>query len=135
MAAQFSRLRSFAFIDGLDEVTGFFSPGVDFEDAVSRLHEEAEVLWFDGHSDYGHSLEMFWERYGKEITPKATVIIAGDARTNYRDPRPDLLAEIASSARSVYWLNPEPRAYWNTGDSVMRVYEPFGRAFEVRTLR
>jgi len=78
---------------------------------------------------------MFWERYGKEITPKATVIIAGDARTNYRDPRPDLLAEIASSARSVYWLNPEPRAYWNTGDSVMRVYEPFGRAFEVRTLR
>ncbi|NIA26088.1 MAG: VWA domain-containing protein [Gammaproteobacteria bacterium] len=135
MAAQFSRLRSFAFIDGLDEVTGFFSPGVDFEDAISCLHEEAEVLWFDGHSDYGHSLEMFWERYGSEITPKATVIVAGDARTNYRDPRPDLLAEIASSARSVYWLNPEPRAYWNTGDSVMRVYEPFSRAFEVRTLR
>lgn len=135
MAAQFSRLRSFAFIDGLDEVTGFFSPGVDFEDAVSRLHEEAEVLWFDGHSDYGHSLEIFWERYGSEVTSRSTVIVAGDARTNYRDPRPDLLADIAGSARSVYWLNPEPRAYWNTGDSVMRVYEPFSRAFEVRTLR
>ncbi len=135
MAAQFSRLRSFAFIDGLDEVTGFFVPGVDFEAAVSRLHEEAEVLWFDGHSDYGHSLEMFWERYGNEISPKATVIIAGDARTNYRDPRPDLLARVAGAARSVYWLNPEPRAYWNTGDSVMRVYDPFSDQFEVRTLR
>lgn len=135
MASEFSRLRSFAFIDGLDEVTGFFAPGVDFEAAVSRLHEEAEVLWFDGHSDYGHALEMFWERYGNEITSKATVIIAGDARTNYRDPRPDLLARVASAARSVYWLNPEPRAYWNTGDSVMRVYAPFSEAFEVRTLR
>lgn len=135
MAAEFSRLRSFAFIDGLDEVTGFFAPGVDFEAAVSRLHEEAEVLWFDGHSDYGHSLEMFWERYGGEINPKATVIIAGDARTNYRDPRPDLLARIAEAARSVYWLNPEPGAYWNTGDSVMRVYDPFSDQFEVRTLR
>jgi uncharacterized protein with von Willebrand factor type A (vWA) domain len=135
MSTQFSRLRAFAFVDGLDEVTGFFTPGVDFEDTVGAIHEEAEVLWSDGHSDYGHALEMFSDRYGREITPKTTVIVAGDARTNYRDPRPELFDEIASSAKAVYWLNPEPVAYWDTGDSVMRFYGSFCQAFEVRTIR
>jgi uncharacterized protein with von Willebrand factor type A (vWA) domain len=135
MSAQFSRLRAFAFVDGLDEVTGFFTPGVDFEDAVARVHDEAEVVWFDGHSDYGHSLEIFRERFFGEMSTKTTLIVAGDARSNYRDPRADLFAEMASVARSAYWLNPEPRHYWNTGDSTMRAYEPFARSFEVRTLR
>lgn len=134
MSTQFSRIRAYAFVDGLDEVTAYFGPGVDFETALRRLGDEAQVVAFDGHSDYGHALERFWDV--RSLTPKTTVIVTGDARTNYRDPRPEVLAGIAEEAKSVYWLNPEPRRFWNTGDSVIRVYEPYCReVVEVRTLR
>ncbi len=136
MSNEFARLRSFAFIDALDEVTDAFRPGGDFAAALQRVSSEAEVVWLDGHSDYGHALEGFWERYALDVTPKTTVIVAGDARNNYRPPRADLLARIGERARALYWLNPEPRSYWDTGDSVMAAYQPHcARVQEVRNLR
>ena len=136
MSAQFSRLRSFAFIDALDEATRFFEESNDFEEALARLSDEAEVVWMDGHSDYGNSLEMFWDRYGDELTPRSAVIITGDARNNYRQPKSDAMARIASKVRAVYWLNPEPTGYWDTGDSVMQAYaQHCTKVYEVRNLR
>lgn len=136
MSTQFSKLRSFAFVDTVDEVTDFFGPGVDFGSAVSRITTEAEVVWLDGHSDYGNSLETFFSRYGPQISPRTTVIITGDARNNYRPPRESALGDIAKAARAVIWLNPEPHAYWDTGDSAMSSYEKHADSvYEVRTLR
>ncbi|MDP3984946.1 MAG: VWA domain-containing protein [Acidimicrobiia bacterium] len=136
MATHFSKLRSFVFIDTVDEVTRHFGPGVDFFDALGRIATEADAVWLDGHSDYGNSLVRFVERYRQEITPRTTLIITGDARNNYRPPRAELLEEIARRARAVYWLNPEPRSYWDTGDSVMGRYEAFcDGTYEVRSLR
>ncbi len=136
MSGQFSKLRSFVFVDALDEVTDFFEAGAAFETALERISQEAEVVWLDGHSDYGHALSHFWDRYGGDLTPRSTVIITGDARNNYRDSRGDVMAGIAETARAVYWLNPEPRTYWDTGDSVMSVFAAFcDEAFEVRNLR
>lgn len=136
MSTHFSRLRTFAFIDTIDEVTEFFGPGVDFGKAVSRVATEAEVVWLDGHSDYGNAFETFHRRYGAQLTPRTTVIITGDARNNYRPPRDAVLADVEKAARAVIWLNPEPHAYWDTGDSMMSAY---GRhctsVHEVRTLR
>ncbi len=68
MSGQFSKLRSFAFIDALDEVTDYFQAGVDFGEALHRVSTEAEVVWLDGHSDYGRSLEQFWTRFGGNLT-------------------------------------------------------------------
>lgn len=136
MSAQFSKLRSFAFIDHTDEVTDFFGAGVDFPSALARIGSEARVVVHDGHSDYGTALAGFVQRYGGEVSPSSTVIITGDARNNYRQPQDEMLAEIAASAKAVYWLNPEPRSYWDTGDSVMSRYSPHCDAVhEVRTLR
>lgn len=136
MSTQFSKLRSFAFIDTVDEVTDFFGPGTDFPSALARVATEAEVVLHDGHSDYGTAFTGFVERYGREVTPRSTVIITGDARNNYRQPHEDMLAEVAHKARAVYWLNPEPPSYWDTGDSVMSRYAPFcDGVYEVRTLR
>ena len=59
MSGQFSKLRSFAFIDALDEVTSFFEL-TDFQEALHRVSTEANVVWMDGHSDYGRSLDQFW---------------------------------------------------------------------------
>jgi len=136
MATHFSKLRSFAFVDTIDEVTDFFGPGIDFGSAVSRITTEAEVVWLDGHSDYGNSLETFYARYGSQLTPRTTVIITGDARNNYRPARDSVLGDVAKASRALVWLNPEPMAYWDTGDSAMSSY---GRhctsVHEVRTLR
>jgi len=136
MANHFSRLRSFAFVDTIDEVTEFFGPGTDFGLAVSRITTEAEVIWLDGHSDYGNSLETFHNRYGSQLTPRTTVIITGDARNNYRPARDGVLAQIAKASRGLVWLNPEPAAYWDTGDSAMSHYARHCTSVhEVRTLR
>jgi len=136
MSEQFSRLRSFVFVDALDEATRFFDAGVEFDAALEAVSTEAEVVWLDGHSDYGNSLEMFWDRYGGDLTPRSTVIISGDARNNYRNARGEVLGRIAQEVRAVYWLNPEPRGYWDTGDSVMKAYAPYCHEVrEVRNLR
>ena len=136
MSAQFSRVRAFAFVDGVDEVTGYFAPGVDFHESIGRISREARVVDFDGHSDYGNVLDRFTEKYAEAITPRTTVIVTGDGRNNYRPARGELLAGVARSARAVYWLNPEPTRFWDTGDSVMREYAPScDGLFEVRTLR
>lgn len=136
MSSQFSRVRAFAFIDGVDEVTGFFTPGVDFHDAIARIGREAAVVHFDGHSDYGNVLEQFADRHPGAVTPRTSVIITGDGRNNYRPARPELLETVARTARAVYWLNPEPSRFWDTGDSVISQYAPScDRVLEVRTLR
>ena len=70
MSSQFSKVRSFVFIDGLDEVTSYFEGVEDIAEAVHRVNTEADVVWVDGHSDYGHAMSVFWERYGKDISSK-----------------------------------------------------------------
>ena len=69
---QFTKVRAFAFIDTCDEVTRFFTPGGDVADALARMNAEADLVWFDGHSDYGHSIEVFHERYPDAITPRTS---------------------------------------------------------------
>ena len=136
ISSQFSKVRSFVFIDGIDEVTRFFEGVDDVADAVHRINTEADVVWVDGHSDYGHALTVFWERWGEEITPRTSVLLLGDARNNYHASQAWVVQEIRHRARHVYWLNPEPRAYWDTGDSIVGEYAVHcDDVFECRNLR
>ena len=134
--SQFSKVRSFVFIDGLDEVTQYFEGVDDITAAIHRVNTEADVIWVDGHSDYGHAFEVFNERYGKDVGPKTTVIILGDARNNYHASQSWVIKDLESKARKVFWLNPEPRSYWDTGDSIVSEYSTYCEGtFEVRNLR
>ncbi|MDP9069867.1 MAG: VWA domain-containing protein, partial [Actinomycetota bacterium] len=136
ISAQFSRVRSFVFVDGVDEVTRFFEETDDLVQAVHRVNTEADVVWMDGHSDYGHAFEAFWHRWGAEITGRTSVILLGDARNNYHAAQAWVVAEMRKRARHVYWLNPEPRSYWDTGDSIVGQYAVHcDGAFECRNLR
>jgi hypothetical protein len=136
ISSQFSKVRSFVFIDGIDEVTRFFENVDDVAEAVHRINTEADVVWVDGHSDYGHALSVFWERWGEEITPRTSVLLLGDARNNYHASQAWVIQEIRHRARHVYWLNPEPRAYWGTGDSILGEYAVHcDNVFECRNLR
>ena len=133
---QFSKVRSFVFIDGIDEVTEYFKGEEDIANAIHRVNTEADVVWVDGHSDYGHAFEVFWERYGKDINSKTTVLLLGDARNNYHASQAWVVKEIRQKARKVFWLNPEPRSYWNTGDSIVGDYGTHtDGVYECRNLR
>ncbi len=136
LSSQFSKVRSFVFIDGLDEVTGFFEGAEDIGAAVHRVNTEADVVWVDGHSDYGHAFGVFWDSFGGDIGPRTTVLILGDARNNYHAAQNWIVKAMHAKARHLYWLNPEPRSYWDTGDSIVGEYAPHcDGVFEVRNLR
>jgi uncharacterized protein with von Willebrand factor type A (vWA) domain len=136
ISTQFSKVRSFVFIDGIDEVSSFFEGADDPADAVHRINTEADVVWVDGHSDYGHAFTVFWERWGEEITPRTSVLLLGDARNNYHASHAWVVKELQARARHVYWLNPEPRTYWNSGDSIVGEYAVHcDDVVECRTLR
>ena len=135
LSAQFSRVRSFAFVDAIDEVTRFFEHE-DFIAAVDRMNAEAGVVSDDGHSDYGTILERFGAAYGRDVGPKTTLLILGDARTNYRARKAGALKALADRAHHTYWLNPEPMNDWDTGDSAASEYAAVvDRMVEVRNLR
>jgi uncharacterized protein with von Willebrand factor type A (vWA) domain len=119
---QFSRVRAFAFIDTCDEVTRLFGPGADLADSVRRLAGEADLVAYDGHSDYGNALRVFVERFPDAVGPKTSLLVLGDARTNYRDPGIALLKGLVERSRHAYWLNPEQRREWGSGDSMAHRY-------------
>jgi uncharacterized protein len=136
MASQFSKVRSWVFIDGIDEVTRFFQGSDDVTEAVHRVNTEADVVWVDGHSDYGHAFEVFHKRHATEVTKKTSLIFLGDARNNYHASQSWVLHALGQRARHLSWLNPEPRGYWDTGDSIMAEYVPYcDGVYECRNLR
>jgi uncharacterized protein with von Willebrand factor type A (vWA) domain len=136
ISSQFSRVRSFVFIDGVDEVTSYFEGVEDITEAVHRVNTEADVIWVDGHSDYGHAFETFWDKWGKEISSKTSIILLGDARNNYHASQSWVVQEMRKKARHVYWLNPEPRSYWDTGDSIVSQYGIYcDGVYECRNLK
>jgi hypothetical protein len=136
IASELSKVRTFAFIDGIDEVTDFFGTDVAFEEGLARMGVEADLVRRDGHSDYGRSFREFRERFGDAVTARTTIVVTGDARNNYRESGVDELEAIAAQARALFWLNPESQRYWDTGDSIMGVYGARAdRIHEVRTLR
>jgi hypothetical protein len=119
---QFAKVRVFAFVDTTDEVTRFFDRGGDVVDALARMSAEADVVWYDGHSDYGHAFEVFAQKWPDAVTPKTSLLVLGDARTNYRAPGLPALRSVVRQARHAFWLNPEPRQYWASGDSAAVTY-------------
>ena len=136
MQSEFSKVRSWVFIDGVDEVTRFFDESDELVTAINRVNTEADVVWVDGHSDYGHAFEVWHERHIREVTRKSSIILLGDARNNYHAAQAWTLAEMRKRARRLFWLDPEPRSYWDTGDSIISEYAPYcDGVYEVRNLR
>ncbi|GGS69648.1 vWA domain-containing protein [Streptomyces cinerochromogenes] len=133
---QFSKVRVFAFVNRLDEVTGLLGHGrADPDGLGARIRAEATLTGWHGSSDYGMALGEFAERYGGAVGPRTTVFVLGDARTNMSDPNLPAVRELARRARRVYWLNPEPRDRWGTGDSAAPAYAELVEMHECRTAR
>lgn len=131
---QFTRVRAFAFVDELDELTRFFRPGGDVLESVTRLVDEADVTWLLGRTDYGRAFELFAKRFPDAIGPRTSLLILGDARSNYGALALPTITELAGRAKHTYWLNPERRAIWDTGDSRAGDYAEIVAMVECRNL-
>ena len=129
----FRKMRSFVFIERISEVTDIFERERNFKTVSEKIGSDAGVADISGYTDYGRVWSELLEQIGEDLHPRATVIVLGDARTNGRDPREDIFAQIAARAGRTFWLNPEPRLYWNYGDSVIAAYEQHCVAFECWT--
>ncbi|WP_081238138.1 vWA domain-containing protein [Streptomyces viridosporus] len=133
---QFGKVRVFAFVNRVDEVTGLLVRGAaDPEGLSARIRDEAVVTGWHGSSDYGTALGEFAERCAGAVGPRTTVFVLGDARTNMADPNLPAVRELAGRARRVYWLNPEQRSRWGTGDSAAPEYAELVEMHECRTVR
>ncbi|MEU3984261.1 VWA domain-containing protein [Streptomyces sp. NPDC026672] len=133
---QFGKVRVFAFVNRIDEVTGLIGHGrADPEGLSARIRSGATLTGWHGSSDYGVALGEFAERYGAAVGPRTTVFVLGDARTNQSDPNLSAVRELARRSRRLYWLNPEQRSLWGTGDSVAPAYAELVEMHECRTAR
>ncbi|MFF8190938.1 VWA domain-containing protein [Streptomyces bobili] len=130
---QFSKVRVFAFVNRVDEITGLLRHGsADPEGLGARIRAEATLTGWHGSSDYGTALGEFAERYGAAVGPRTTVFVLGDARTNMGDPNLPAVRRILGRARRVHWLNPEPLPQWGTGDSAALDYAELVAMHECR---
>jgi len=114
------RMEAYAFSGRLISVNDI----LDDEHVDGAIFQVLRKIGFQ-QTDYGKSLEDFCENHLDRVDRHTTVIFLGDGRSNYADPRLDLMATIHNRARSIIWLNPEPESYWTQGDSVMHRYERF----------
>ncbi|MBS1880683.1 MAG: VWA domain-containing protein [Actinobacteria bacterium] len=132
----FRKLRSFVFIERISEVTDVFEHERDFAAVAQKISSEGGVADVSGYTDYGRVWLEFLAEISEDLDPRSTVIVLGDARTNGREPHADVFAKVAERAGRLFWLNPEPKLYWNYGDSVMAAYERYcDGAFECWTTK
>jgi uncharacterized protein with von Willebrand factor type A (vWA) domain len=132
---EFSRVRSFVFIDGIVEITEILGANPGVLDPHHLLSKRGLVA-HDGRSDYARALTTFLSTWGDIVTARTTVIIAGDARAHDREPATSVVAELDHRSRRLYWLNPEPRSEWDRLDSRASEYAVHCTgAFEVSTIR
>ncbi|MFI9505081.1 VWA domain-containing protein [Nocardia sp. NPDC052566] len=132
---QFSRVRIFAFVDRVDEVTRFFDPNTQLDKSMNRIFTEANVVGADGHSDYGSALAGFVRDFPDAVTSRSSLLILGDARTNYRDPQLNALRALVRTAKHAHWLNPEMQRNWGTGDSAADKYQQVIEMHECRSAK
>jgi uncharacterized protein len=136
LRSEFSRVRSFVFVDGVDEVTDMLQRADNIGDVTRAINEEGRGVWFDGRSDYGNALDTFWEQHATVLRRRTTVLILGDARNNYHASGANVVKQMSQRAGKVFWLNPEPLASWDSGDSIIGEYAKYcDGVFECRNVR
>jgi len=116
----FERVNSLVFVAGVKDVTEIFENS-DPNVAIDLILKDPEFNYYVP-TDYGETFRQFRLRHMDMLTKRTTLIIMGDARTNYLHPEDGILEEMRERSKRVIWLNPEPRSNWNTGDSEMYAY-------------
>jgi uncharacterized protein with von Willebrand factor type A (vWA) domain len=131
----FTKMRSYVFVSELGDVTPVFKEK-DVNSAIEKALDGGDVINVYTRSNFGFAFHEFWKNHLSAIDNRTTVLILGDARNNYNDPKAWCLRDIHNKAKNVVWLNPESPSAWGFGDSVMDRYLPYCDVIEeCRNLR
>jgi uncharacterized protein with von Willebrand factor type A (vWA) domain len=131
---QFTKVRAFTFVDEVHEVTDEFRPGADPAETLARLAESARHASLWGRTNYGRALTRFAQEHADAVGPRTSLLVLGDARSNYSDPGVDVLRDLVATSRHAWWLNPEHVRQWGTGDSAAPDYAEVISMVECRNL-
>ena len=131
---QFQQVRAFTFVDQVHEVTRLFVPGGDPGEVLASLAASTEHAARWGRTNYGRAFTDFHQSFPHAIGPKSSLLVLGDARSNYSDLSLPTLGDLADRARHAHWLNPEHRRHWDTGDSAATAYGEIVPMVECRNL-
>ncbi len=131
---QFQQVRAFTFVDQVHEVTRLFVPGADAGEVLASLAASTEHAARWGRTNYGRSFADFADSFPHALGPKSSLLILGDARSNYSDLALPVLRDLAGRARHSWWLNPEHTRHWDTGDSAATAYGNVVPMVECRNL-
>ncbi|NYD43671.1 VWA domain-containing protein [Nocardioides panaciterrulae] len=131
---QMQNLRAFTFVDDVHEVTDRLRPGADVADVMADLAASTAHASRFGRTSYGRAFTEFAQRFPDALGPKSSLLVLGDARSNYSDLAVPVLRELAGTARHAWWLNPEHPRHWGTGDSAARQYAEVVPMVECRNL-
>lgn len=119
----FSKVRTFAFISNMVEITHLFME-MDPERAINSIFHDTDFTYGWG-SNYGRCFDQFIENFSDSLSSKTTVLVLGDARNNNQDPGLDSFIRMSEKARNIFWLNPEKRHLWDWNDSIASVYNRY----------
>ncbi|HPC43165.1 MAG TPA: VWA domain-containing protein [Spirochaetota bacterium] len=119
----FSKVRSFAFISNIVEITPLFME-MDPERALNSIFEDTNFTYGWG-SNYGRCFDNFMKDYSDSLTRKTTVLVLGDGRNNHQDPGLDSFIRIRERSRNLLWLNPDRKHLWNWADSIAYLYREY----------
>ncbi|MFW6773541.1 VWA domain-containing protein [Nocardioides sp. CPCC 205120] len=128
------RLRAFTFVDRTTEVTHVLRPGRDPAEVMEELVASTQHAALVGRTSYGAALRSFRSRYGDALGPSSSLLVLGDARSNYSDLALDELRAMTSGIRAAWWLNPEHPRHWDSGDSAASRYAAVVPMVECRNL-
>ncbi|MDN5893664.1 MAG: VWA domain-containing protein [Nocardioides sp.] len=131
---QFTKVRAFTFVDHVHEVTDHFRPGADVADVMAELAAATSQAALWGRTNYGRAFSKFTESYADALGPKTSLLVLGDARSNYSDLQLDVFADMVDSCRHTWWLNPEHTRNWGAGDSAAPRYAEIAPMVECRNL-
>jgi len=119
----FSGVKSYIFISGVADVSGLFARH-PINTAIEKAMTEADID-YNALTDYGETFLQFKDQHLQELNKRTTLIIIGDGRSNYMNPRTEVLDEMREKCKRMIWLNPESMNSWNSGDSEMRQYRRY----------
>lgn len=130
----FGRLRAFTFVDRTTEVTAVLRPGRDPVEVMEELAASIQHAAMTGRTSYGSAFRTFREQYADALGPASSLLVLGDARSNYSDLALDDLRAMTNGIRGAWWLNPEHPRHWDTGDSAASKYAAVVPMVECRNL-
>jgi hypothetical protein len=119
----FSRVRTFAFISNMVEITPLFME-MNPERALNSIFEDTNFTYGWG-SNYGKCFEQFIGNYSSSLTGRTTVLVLGDGRNNYQSPGLESFITMKERSRHILWLNPDKKHLWNWGDSIAYIYRDY----------